>query len=102
MLKNYILSDYETFTGKTLESYFTDKLQEKSQFTKIGGWWDKKSQNEIDIITVNDFEKKCQIYEVKRQQKKINLTKTQEKTDIFMQNIPGYSYSVKGLSMEDM
>ena len=102
MLKNYILSDYETFTGKTLESYFTDKLQEKAQFTKIGGWWDKKSQNEIDIITVNDFEKKCQIYEVKRQQKKINLTKTQEKADIFMQNLPGYSYTVKGLSMEDM
>lgn len=72
------------------------------KFTKLGGWWDKKSQNEIDIITVNDFEKKCQIYEVKRQQKKINLTKTHEKADIFMQNLPGYSYTVKGLSMEDM
>ena len=101
-LKQFILRDYETFTGKTLEQYFTAKLQEESNITKIGSWWDKKTMNEIDIITLNELEKSCNIYEVKRQAKKINLSKVQDKADVFMQNLNGYTYKVSGLSMEDM
>ena len=102
MLKEYILRDYETFTGKTLELYFTEKLKEEEQLTRIGGWWDKKSQNEIDIIIVNDFEKNCKIYEVKRQSKKIDLTKVKAKADVFMKNIPDYTQKIYGMSLEDM
>ncbi len=102
MLKEYIQRDYETFTGKTLELYFSEKIQEEKAITSIGSWWDKKSQNEIDIITVNDLKKTCHIYEVKRKKKKIDLSKVQEKADFFMQNLPDYSYTITGLSMEDM
>lgn len=101
-LKQFILRDYETFTGKTLERYFTAKLQEESNITTIGSWWDKKTMNEIDIITLNELEKSCNIYEVKRQAKKINLSKVQDKADVFMQNLNDYTYKVSGLSMEDM
>lgn len=101
-LKELILRDYETFTGKTLERYFCAKLLEDEKFTKIGGWWDKKSQNEIDIVTVNELKKTCKIYEVKRQAKKINLEQVREKADIFIQSLPGYSYTAVGLGMADM
>lgn len=102
MLKQIILRDYETFTGKTLERYFTAKLQEEENLTKIGSWWDKKSENEIDIITINELNKSCNIYEVKRQSNKLKLDKTKSKAQIFMQNMFGYSYNVLGLSMDDM
>ena len=101
-LKELIQRDYESFTGKTLELYFTEKLQEENKITRIGSWWDKKSQNEIDIVTVNDLEKTCHIYEVKRQKNKIDLSKVQEKAAIFMQNLPDHSFTVAALSMEDM
>ena len=104
MLKQLILRDYETFTGKTLERYFTAELKEKGKgsLTKIGSWWDRKSDNEIDIITINDIEKFCHIYEVKRQPDKIKLNKVEAKAQIFMQNLNGYKYEVQGLSMENM
>lgn len=102
MLKQFILRNYETFTGKILERYFTAKLEEEGNFTKIGGWWDKKSNNEIDIITINELQKNCQIYEVKRQKNKIKLDKLEEKAQIFMQNLNGYAYNIQGFSMEDM
>jgi len=102
MLKELILRDYETFTGKTLEHYFTAKLQEEENITKIGGWWDKKSQNEIDIITVNELEKTCHIYEVKRQSKKISIEQVKAKANVFMQERQGYSHEISGLSMTDM
>lgn len=102
MLKEFILRDYETFTGKTLERYFTAKLQEEGNITKIGGWWDKKAMNEIDIIAINELEKICNIYEVKRQAKNIKLTKVQAKAAIFMQNLNSYTCKIDGLSMNDM
>ena len=102
MLKQLILRDYETFSGKTLERYFTAKLKEEGNITKIGGWWDRKAMNEIDIIAINDLEKSCKVYEVKRQAKNISLAKVQSKADIFMQNLSGYAYEVSGLSMDDM
>ena len=102
MLKQFILRDYETFTDKILERYFSAKLQEESNLTKIGGWWDRKSENEIDIITINELEKSCNIYEVKRQATRLKLDNVETKAQIFMQNLNVYSYTVSGLSMEDM
>ena len=101
-LLEYIQRDYETFTGKTLERYFTTKVIEETAPTKIGGWWDKKSQNEIDIIAINDMKKTCTIYEVKRQSKKINLPLLSQKSATFMQNIQDYTTELRGVSMEDM
>ena len=102
MLKQFILRDYESFTGKTLELYFTAKLEEEGNLSKIGSWWDRKAMNEIDIIAINDLEKTCSIYEVKRQKKNINLSKIQEKAATFMQNLNSYTCKVYGLSMDDM
>ena len=102
MVKQFILRDYETFTGKTLERYFTAKLQEEGNLTKIGGWWDRKVENEIDIITINEMDKTSKVYEIKRQVSRLKLDKVEIKAQIFMQNLHGYSYEVKGLSMDDM
>ena len=90
----------------TLELYFKNKINEENELTRIGGWWDRKGENEIDVIAVNDFEKTCYIYEVKRQSGKINLSKLDEKVDNFKNavksEIAGYSVKTFGLSMEDM
>ena len=102
LLKTLILRDYETFTGKTLEQYFTEKIKEETQLTLLGGWWDKKSQNEIDIIAINGFSKICNIYEVKRKAEKINLKLLEEKANVFKKNIPGFSINLSGLSIDDM
>lgn len=106
LLKSVILRDYETFTGKTLEQYFADKINEEKQLTKIGGWWDRKGENEIDVIAINDFDKVCDVYEVKRQANKVNLTKLAEKVSNFKtaakSEIGGYTIQTLGLSMVDM
>lgn len=102
LLKEKIHEEYEVYTGKTLEHYFMDKIAEDGTATKIGSWWNKKSQNEIDIITLHEAAGTATIIEVKRQAKKINLEKLQEKSAEFVKNIPGYQLAYKGLSMDDM
>lgn len=102
LLRDVVIRDYETFTGKTLEHYFAEKLTEEKTFTQIGGWWDKKSQNELDIITLDDIKKQCCVYEVKRQAKKLRPADLEQKAATFAQNIPGYKLTLTGLSMDDM
>lgn len=101
-LKEIVLRDYETFSGVALERYFAAKINEESQLTNIGGWWDKKSNNEIDIIAVNSIKKKCFVYEVKRQAKKLDLNELARKAEIFKAYIPDYGIKLQGLSMADM
>lgn len=102
LLKEIIQRDYQTFTGKTLESYFCAKLAEEKPYTQLGGWWDKKSQNEIDIIALNSVEKTADIFEVKRQKKKIDLATIRQKAAQIEENLSGYETSFAGLSIEDM
>lgn len=69
-LSKLISNDYPTYSGKTLEFYFKQKLQESFDYRTIGSWWEPKGeQNEIDIVAITLDNKKALVAEVKRQRK---------------------------------
>jgi AAA+ ATPase superfamily predicted ATPase len=69
-LSKLISDDYPTYSGKTLEFYFKQKLQETFEYRAIGSWWEPKGdQNEIDIIAITLDNRKALVAEVKRQRK---------------------------------
>ena len=74
-LKKVIERDFDTFSGIELESLFEAILIESKQFNRIGSYWDKKGENEIDIVAINDFDKRLLVIEVKRQSKRYNHSK---------------------------
>ena len=104
-LKIIMDRDYTTYTGKVLEKYFTAKLIESELFTHISSWWDRKGENEIDIIAADEIENKVIFYEVKRQAKDVNIGIVKDKAGHFFQatgKFKRYNIEYKGLSMEDM
>lgn len=104
-LKIIMDKDYTTYTGKVLEKYFTAKLIESELFTHISSWWDRKGENEIDIIAADEIENKVVFYEVKRQAKDVNIGIVKDKAEHFFQTtgkFKRYDIEYKGLSMEDM
>lgn len=104
-LKDIIRRDYETFSGHALERYFRESLIESGKYTRISSWWDRKGENEIDLIAENEIEKTADFYEIKRQGSKINATTLSKKVDIFLQTtnrFADYKTSQLGLSMSDM
>lgn len=104
-LKIIMDKDYTTYTGKVLEKYFTAKLIESELFTNISSWWDRKGENEIDIIAADEIENKVIFYEVKRQAKDVNIGIVKDKAEHFFQTtgkFKRYNIEYKGLSMEDM
>jgi AAA+ ATPase superfamily predicted ATPase len=101
-VRNLVERDYETYSGLILEKYFRAQLIETKQFSSIGSYWDRRGENEIDIIAENEFEKRAMIAEVKRQAKNINLNILKNKAITLTEKLPGYEIVLKGLSMDDM
>ena len=104
-LKTIINRDYETFSGLMLERYFRRVLIERKTFTRIGGWWDRKGENEIDIVAENELDKKATFYEVKCKVGNIDTKVLEQKATAFLRatgEFKGYTIINQGLSMDDM
>lgn len=104
-MRTLIRRDYATFSGKMLERYFHAKAAESGRYTIIDRWWDRKGENEIDMIAANEIEKTAEIYEIKRQRKNINIAALDEKVRIMLPQIvalKGSSVEIGGLDMENM
>jgi hypothetical protein len=101
-VKTIINRDYETFSGLMLERWFKRVLIGQQTYTRIGSWWDRKGENEIDIVAENEL---ATFFEVKRKAEHINMAILEAKTTAFLRTtgeLKEYNISYKGLSMSDM
>jgi len=103
LLKQNMVRGYEQFTGHTLEQYFQALVMENGQYTMVGNWWDRKGENEIDLIALNEFDHTGIVAEVKRNPNKISISDLQRKVE----NLPAsefrrYKLELRALSMDDM
>ena len=77
----------------------------REKHTRIASWWDRKGENEIDIIAADELEQRVTFYEVKRQAKDINIGILKDKAVQFF-NTTGsfqkFSVDYKGLSLDDI
>ena len=104
-MRTLIRRDYTTFSGKMLERYFHALYAETGKYTIIDRWWDRKGENEIDMIAANEIDKTAEIYEIKRQRKNINIAELDAKVKIMLPQIAalkGFSVVTRGLDMENM
>jgi hypothetical protein len=78
-----MLDDYPTYSGKTLELYFKQKMRESFSYRAIGSWWEAKgNRNEIDIVGVYLDDKSAVAIEVKRHKKNFKPQLFEEKVKI--------------------
>ena len=104
-LQDIVKRDYDVFSGFALENYFRSKFIESGSFTRLGGWWDRKGENEIDLIAENEIDKRALFVEVKRQSSRYDESSLKAKLDAFLKatgKFKNYKLSVKGLSLDDM
>ncbi len=103
LLKQNMLRGYETFTGRTLEQYFQAMAMESGQYTIVGNWWDRKGENEIDLIALNEFDHTGIVAEVKRNPDKLNPAELQRKVaQLPASDFGKYNLTQQGFSIEDM
>ena len=101
-LRTIIDRDYTTYSGKILEKYFRTKIIQTQNITHIGGYWDRKGENEIDLVVVNEFDKQAQLIEVKRNPDNIDFDLLRYKGENFLRatgELKDYQIAYSGLSL---
>jgi hypothetical protein len=68
-VKDIIKRDYSTYSGTILERYFTKKIANECNFSAIGSYWKIGNKNKIDIVAINEYEKRVLFAEIQRQKK---------------------------------
>ncbi len=104
-MRTLIKRDYTTFSGKMLERYFHAKAAESGKYTILGRWWDRKGENEIDLIAANEIDKTAEIYEIKRKRSNINIADLDKKSQTMLSQVDvlkGCGIEIRGLDMENM
>lgn len=102
LLLEIVERGYEQYSGLVLEQYFRQKWMEEERVTLVGNYWDRKGVNEIDMIAINEIDKKAVVAEVKRQRKKLNSSELAGKVSIISKKLAKYEVRQIGLTMEDM
>jgi AAA+ ATPase superfamily predicted ATPase len=104
-LQQLIERDFDVFAGRALERYFRVKFLEEGRYTRIGGWWDRKGENEIDLVCENELDGVLDFYEVKLSFDRYDEARLREKTNAFLRKHPekcGMKIGLAGLSIKDM
>ncbi len=104
-LRKLILRDYEAFSGIALERYFRAKFIEEHSYSHLGGWWDRKGENEIDLIGENEFKGTLDFFEIKRDSRRVDFNVLQRKASAFFNKNPDLqsrTLTYSGLSLQDM
>ena len=72
------------------------------QYNTIGTYREQNNQNEIDIVAINDVEKKVLFAEVKRNPDKLNLNNLIEKLQNLVPHFKEYQIKCQGFSIQNM
>lgn len=101
-LKDIVTRDFDTFSGKFLEKLFIELLKEEKKYTKIGSYWERNNQNEIDIVAVDDINKEVLIAEVKLNPDRLSEIVLREKAKNIVKQYVDYKIIYKLWSLDDL
>lgn len=103
-IKEIIARDYTMHAGYELEYLTKEILIESKMFNRIGSFWDRKGEHEIDVIAINDANKSALFLEVKLQSRNYSeqslLKKVVFATDKL--NLQKYKIKVDHVSLDNL
>ena len=87
-----------------MERYFAQKFREKGRYI-IGKWWDRKGENEIDLVVVDPIDKQAWVYELKKQGSRYRKSALQDKVNRMLEQTPELgkmAIHIGALTVDDM
>jgi AAA+ ATPase superfamily predicted ATPase len=101
-IKNIINKNIQNYSGTILEKLYHELFIESAEFNIIGNYWERGNKNEIDIVAINDLEKRIVIAEVKMNLEKAKINLLQEKSLKLIQKYNDYEIEYKLLGMQNL
>jgi len=105
-LRAIVERDFPTYSGESLESYFRALFLERANYTHVGGWWDRKGENEIDLVAEDELAHRLDFFEIKRDVRDVREGALEFKAKAYFEKNgfcrDGWSVGYRGLSLKDM
>ncbi len=89
-VKDLIRRDYASYSGRILEKFFHDLFADTGKYNRIGSYWERGNQNEIDLVAINDMKKIIVIAEIKTNVSKANIKILKQKSTRLLTTYSGY------------
>ncbi|MBW1796583.1 MAG: ATP-binding protein [Deltaproteobacteria bacterium] len=100
-IKDLLERDYATYCGRILERFFHELFADTGRYNRIGSYWERGNQNEIDLVAINDMRKVIVISEVKLNKSKIDIETLKLKSRRLLSVYRAYKPEWLGLSLDD-
>lgn len=107
-VRDKIEADYETYSGLVLEKWFRQAYSETGEYNLVTNYWKKGSKGapgedqEIDLVAVNEVEKRLVLGEIKRNPDKIRLRVLQDKASEILSHHRQWETNFMCLSLNNM
>lgn len=66
-LRAAIATDFPAYSSQCLHNWFWQRFAESGEFSLIGGWWDHRGENDIDLIGLVETEKRAVVAGIAQQ-----------------------------------
>ena len=104
-LREVVRREFATFSGYALERYFRWKFAAETTYTEMGPWWDRKGENEIDLVCEDTLAGAVDFFEVKVDRARFDEKAFARKIEAFFEKHPekkSLRQSARCLSLDDM
>jgi len=91
-----------TYSGPILEKLYHDIFRNSGKYIEIGNYWEKGNLNEIDLVCIDELNKKMIIGEIKINKDKVNMNKLYEKSKKLIKKYEEYEIENIGLGLLDV
>lgn len=100
-IKTIFERDYTTYCGHLLEKFFHQLFADTRQYNRIGSYWERGNQNEIDLVAISDLKKEMTIAEIKFNKSRIRLEQLKMRAQKLLDSYPGFTPHYLALSLDD-
>ncbi len=101
-LKKYLYKNIATYKGPILEKLYQEIYKERSEFNIIGNYWERGNLNEIDLVAINDLDKKIVLAEIKMNLDKARISILKTKSENLLKKYKGYDVEYLLLGMQNL
>jgi len=101
-LKKILEINLNTYSGPYLEKMYHEIFKATNKYNEIGNYWEKGNKNEIDIVAINNLEKKLFIGEIKLNKNKINVNTLKIKSEKIINKFKDYTIEYSALGIQDL
>jgi len=101
-VREVIQRDYSGHCGLLLEKCFHELLAEVGNYNRIGSYWERGNQNEIDLVALNDMKKTITIADIKLNKSKLCVERLKYRAQGLIASYPRHHPEWLGLSVENI